>query len=168
MLREILCGLIVVMVAEPDGAVEARRLWQNGRYAEALEAYDELLKAPGGLSAAARARLVLGRADALASQGESDKAIEGVRDLARDQPDNPDLAARLADLLFGRGDWDGAEASVRQALKADPDHLAARWVEARLLEARGESRRGRRRPGSGSSSATTPATTRSSRTPTPS
>ena len=47
MLREILCGLIVAMVAEPDGAVEARRLWQNGRYAEALEAYDELLKAPG-------------------------------------------------------------------------------------------------------------------------
>ena len=137
MLREILCGLIMAMVAEPDGAVEARRLWQNGRYAEALEAYDELLEAPRGLSAAARARLVLGRADALASQGDSDKAIEGVRDLARDQPDNPDLAARLADLLFGRGDWDGAEASVRQALKADPDHLAARWVAARLLEARG-------------------------------
>ena len=54
------------------------------------------------------------------------------------QPDNPDLAARLADLLFDRGDWDGAKASVHQALKVDPDHLAARWVAARLLEARGK------------------------------
>ena len=54
------------------------------------------------------------------------------------QADNPDVWARLAEIQFTRGDWEGADASYRRALKVKPDHLPARWVEARLLEAKGE------------------------------
>ena len=37
-----------------------------------------------------------------------------------------------------RGDWDAAEAAIERAEKIDPDNLAARWAEARLLDLRGE------------------------------
>jgi tetratricopeptide (TPR) repeat protein len=123
------------------GLPEARRLWQNGRYAEALEAYDALAKAAGDqkLKPADAAKVALGRADCLASQGENDKAVEALKE-ALDGPHkgNPDLLARLAELRFARGDWSGARDAAAEARKADPDHLAARWVEARLLEAQGE------------------------------
>lgn len=137
MLREILLGLLVINAAGPDGFEEARRLLQNGRYAEAQDAYETLLKAEN-LSADDRARAVLGQADCLASQGKVAKAIEATAELAAQQPKNADLAAKVADLAFSRGDWDRAAAAAKDALKADPNHLAAHWVEARLLEARGE------------------------------
>lgn len=137
MLRAILWGMVVTLAAEPAGLDAARRLWQNGRYAEAHEAYDAILRREG-LAPAARAKALLGRADCLASQGELDGAIEALGPLAVEQPDNPDPAARLAELKFARGDWDGADAAIRTAKQADPDHLRARWVESRLLEARGE------------------------------
>src|SRR5262249_35500984 len=64
------------------GLPEARRLWQNGRYAEALEAYDALAKAAGDqkLKPADAAKVALGRADCLASQGENDKAAEALKE----------------------------------------------------------------------------------------
>src|SRR3954470_3757842 len=102
MLREILLGLLVTMAAGPDGLDEARRLLQNGRYAEAQEAYEAILKGDD-LSAAVRARAVLGHADSLAEQGEVDKALAEVAELAAQQPANADLAARVADLKLSRG-----------------------------------------------------------------
>jgi tetratricopeptide (TPR) repeat protein len=137
MLREILVGVLAALAAGPEGTDEARRLWQGGRYAEAQEAYENVLKGKG-LKPAARAKAVLGLADCLASQGEYAKAREAVEALAKDQPENPDLTARAAELRLLRGDWDGASAAAARALKASPDHLPARWVEARLLEARGK------------------------------
>ncbi|WP_406697763.1 tetratricopeptide repeat protein [Singulisphaera sp. Ch08] len=137
MLGEILLTLLVTMVAGADGLDEARRLLQTGHYAEAQEAYEAILK-EADLPAPARAKAVLGQADCLASQGEVEKAVAVLTDLAAQQPQNADLAARVADLHFGRGDWEAAVAAAQQALKADPNHIAARWVEARLLEARGE------------------------------
>lgn len=138
MLREILVGLVMVAAAEPSALDAARRLWQGGRYAEAQEAYETLLKASKDLTPVVRARAVLGRTDCLASQGDYPQAIEALEALAKDQPKNADLAARAADLKLIRGDWDGATALAQSALKVDPDHLQARWVEARLLEARGK------------------------------
>lgn len=122
----------------PSGLDAAHRLWQNGRYAEALEAYDNVAKTPGEKSAPVLARLALGRADCLASEGDYGKAREAIELALKSQAENPDLLARLAELKFGRGDWEGASASAEAALKANPDHLAGRWVVARLLEARGE------------------------------
>jgi tetratricopeptide (TPR) repeat protein len=139
MLSTLAILLTGILAAGPDDEINAaRRLWQNGRYAEARESYEAILKKPGPLDPANTAKVELGRVNCLASEGEYPKAIEAVEALLAKQPANPDALARLAELRFTRGDWAGAEESVRAALKADADHLAARWVAARLLEARGE------------------------------
>ena len=83
---------------------EARRLLENGRYAEA----EEKLKAIGadakkgatGLSAGSRATLFLELAECQATQGEYGKAIDGLKAAEADHPKNPDLPARLADLYL--------------------------------------------------------------------
>ena len=135
----ILMSLVVALAAGPDASLaDARRLWQGGRFAEAQEAYENLLKDTKTLKPAARAKGVLGLADCLASQGEYAKALEAVESLAKEDRENPDLTARAADLRFLRGDWDGASASAARALKLDRDHLLAHWVDAKLLEARGK------------------------------
>ena len=47
--------------AEPTGLEAARRLWQNGRYGEALEAYDAFAKQPGERSPAEAAKPIAAR-----------------------------------------------------------------------------------------------------------
>ena len=126
--------------ALPVEVQKARDLWKVGKYAEALEAFDALAKKPD-LAPAVRDAIALGRADALDSTGEPDQAMTALREAAEakdNKADNPDVWARLADLQFSRGDWDGAAASAQRALKAKADHLLARWVAARLLDARGQ------------------------------
>ena len=139
-------ALVLVVIgwigqAASAGEVEqARRLWKVGKYAESLETLDLLSKKPDQ-PPAVRDAIALGRADALDSTGEPDQAIAALREIAEpkeNQPDNPDVWSRLAEIQFSRGDWDGADASARRALKAKPEHLPARWVEARLFEARGD------------------------------
>jgi Tfp pilus assembly protein PilF len=146
MVRAILCLGMMTLTAtlapaapapDPAGLDAARRLWQNGRYAEAQEGYEALLKEPEKLEGAVRVKAILGRADCLVSQGEVDLALADLTRAAEAQPEVADLAARLAGLKFDRGDWPGATAAVAQALKADGKHMAARWVAARLLEAQG-------------------------------
>ncbi len=127
-------------LAHADGFDDARNLWKTGKYAEAQEAYDAALKAlaEADRTPAARAKYAAGLAETLASQGELDQAVETlIKELAT-QADQPDLLARLADLQFGRGQWDEAAASVAKAKAAKADHLLARWVEAKLFEARGQ------------------------------
>ena len=120
----------------------ARDLWKVGKYGEALEAYDALLKADPAPALADRARIALGRADCLDSTGEPDKAIATLTDAA-DLPDLPKpeaaaLWARLADIRFIRGNWDGADLAVARSLALEPDQLLAHWTMARLLDARGD------------------------------
>ncbi|QEH33274.1 tetratricopeptide repeat protein [Aquisphaera giovannonii] len=128
--------------AGPKGLDAARRLLQNGRYAEADEAYANALaeaaKKPGGVTPAAKAAIAMARAECQASQGETGKARDGLGTLIVEQPDNADAIARLADLDLQKGDWEGAEAAAKKALEKSPDHIPARWVAARLLEARGK------------------------------
>jgi tetratricopeptide (TPR) repeat protein len=142
MARAIVLGFLVALgsarAAEPTGPEAARRLWQEGKYAEALEAYDALLRKPSSWTRAGLAKIALGRADCLASRGQPERAMFAVWQALIVQPTNPDLWARLAELQFDRGDWASAELAVRQALKADPDHLAARWVQGRLFESKGQ------------------------------
>jgi tetratricopeptide (TPR) repeat protein len=130
--------------AEPSAAKlsGAQRLMRNGRYAEAEEALAAAeaagLKEPGGLTSALKVTLALSKAECQASQGEYARAIDGLKAAAAAEPKSADLAARLADLYLTRGEWEAAEAAMRQAEKLDPDHLQARWVEGRLLELRGD------------------------------
>ncbi len=134
---------------KPDGGAaaavqikEARRLLQNGRYAEADEAYAaveaQAKKAPGGLTAALKVAVVLGKAECLASQGDYGKAIGELTTLVAQEPKNADVPARLANLYLIRGDWPASDRAMRQALALDANHLLARWVQARLLELHGE------------------------------
>jgi tetratricopeptide (TPR) repeat protein len=125
--------LAACTVARGDALGDARKLLRTGKYAEAVEAF----RAIEG-DEATEARAAAGLADALASQGEYGQAIEALGKAVEAQPANPDLLARLADLEYVRGDWDGAAAHAGEARRAKDDHLAARWVEARLLESRGE------------------------------
>jgi len=121
---------------------DAQRLLRNGRYAEAEEALAAVeagaKKEPGAWTPALKAELALDKAECQASQGEYAKAISGLKAISSEEPRNADLPAQLADLYLTRGDWEAAEAAMRQAEKLAPDHLRARWVEARLLELRGD------------------------------
>jgi tetratricopeptide (TPR) repeat protein len=119
--------------ARADATDDARKRLQTGKYAEAVEAY----RAIEADDDATRARVAIGLADALATQGESDQAAATLAKAIEAQPASPDLLARLADLQLGRGLWDEAAANAKKAREAKDDHLLARWVEARLLEARG-------------------------------
>lgn len=135
--------------AKPDAGAtaaaqikEARRLLQNGRYAEADEAYRaveaDAKKEPGRLTPDLKIAVGLGKAECLASQGEYAKAISELTTLAAQEPKNADVRARLANLYLIRGDWPAAETAMRQALEINADHLLARWVQVRLLELHGE------------------------------
>ncbi len=121
---------------------EARRLLQNGRYAEAEEAFSAILadakKKPESLAPAPKVAAILGLAECQASQGDYDMAIVRLKAAEAEDPKEADLPGRLSDLYLTRGEWESAEAAMRRAQKIDPDHLLARWVEARLLELRGE------------------------------
>ena len=85
------------------------------------------------------ATLALDEAECQASQGEYGKAIDGLKAAEAEHPKNADLPARLADLYLLRGDWEAAEAAGARAPRSSmPTILQARWVQARLLELRGE------------------------------
>src|SRR5271165_3701395 len=107
---------------DPKSPDAARRLLQNGRYAEAEEAYlaaeSEAKKQKGGLTPQLEVALALGTAECQASQGEYGKAIEVLKSLAGRQPKNADVTARLAELHFTRGDWESADTAVKQTLDA--------------------------------------------------
>ena len=121
---------------------DANRLLRNGRYAESFEALTsietEAKKEPAGFSPALKVALALAKAECQSSQGEYVKAINGIKAAAADQPGNADLAARLADLYLYVGNWEAATTAAAEARKLAPDHLRAHWVEARLLELRGD------------------------------
>lgn len=118
---------------------EARSMWQTGKYAEAQEAFENLAKTPAGQDPKIAGPLAKHLADALLSQGEIEKAREALDQAIAQQPANPDLLAKLAELKFNRGDWDGADQAIAAALKANPNHLPARFAQAKLAEARGQS-----------------------------
>ena len=129
---------ITAPASAADGLDAARKLRQTGKVAEALESYDALAK--DAKDDAEKAKIAVGRAACLVATGEIDKAAEALRPFAEGDKLNPDAAAKLADLEFNRGAWDKAEALAAAALKVNKDHVAARWVQARLLDARGKTK----------------------------
>ncbi|WP_435010843.1 tetratricopeptide repeat protein [Tundrisphaera lichenicola] len=136
-------GLLMTQSAMADQAADvarARDLGKVGKYAESLEALEALSKG-ADIPPAIRDAIALGRAESLESTGEPDRAIAALREVAEGpdlKEDNPDLWARIAEIQLDRGDWESAATSAQRALKANGDHLLGRWVEARLLEARGD------------------------------
>src|SRR5579864_4341415 len=123
---------------DPPDLAAAHHLWQTGKYDQALEAYDALRWQQASWTPSILAKIALGRADCLVSQGKTARAISTLRRVAFWQPSKADVWARLADLEFSRGRWDPAQDSLKQALNVAPDHLLARWVQAELFERRGQ------------------------------
>lgn len=113
---------------------EAQRLLRNGRYAEAEEALAAIeaqeKKEPAGLAPTLAVALAVSKAECQSSQGEYAKAIAGLEGAAAGNPKSADLFAQLADLHLTRGEWEAAEAAMRQAQKLDPEHLHALGARA--------------------------------------
>ncbi len=130
-LAGVLVSGVLSLAAEID---DARTLWKTGKYAEAQEAFEALAKGKD-LKPAEKTTLALYIADALDSQGLTDKALTTLKDV---KPQTADTQARIGDLLFNRGDWEGAEAAAKEAGKLKKDHLAGQWIIARLAEGRGQ------------------------------
>ena len=132
-------GIVVLMLAmgRPTRAVDlddARRDWQTGRYARALEGFEAI--EPSDPEEAAR--VAIGKAECLRSMGRLDEAVEALEEAMAGEEPSPEVLASLAGLKFGQGDWDEARTLVDRALEADTLCRKARWVDAVLLDARGE------------------------------
>ncbi|BBH68608.1 hypothetical protein ACTI_52930 [Actinoplanes sp. OR16] len=115
--------------------VLADALTQLGDASAATIAVQRMLDLRPGLAAYARASYDL------ELRGELTEATGLMRRALDNAADPHDIAfchVQLGDLAFGRGDLDGAQASYRAALAADPAAIAARHGLARVTAARGD------------------------------
>jgi tetratricopeptide (TPR) repeat protein len=120
--------------AQAGGSLkDARKLLLRGNYAEAAQMYADLAKAGKDRTAA-----TVGLSKAYENQGEYDQALRAVEDALKKAPESAELLARKADLLYGRGRWDDAEAAAKAALEAKDDNFLAHWVLGQILRDRGE------------------------------
>ncbi|MFO0959235.1 MAG: tetratricopeptide repeat protein [Isosphaeraceae bacterium] len=113
---------------------KARQLAQVGRYGQAKEAFEAIKTDDPALAA----RRAIGLADSLAAVGEYSPAREALARALEAAPDSAPLAAALGELEFRAGRWDEASELARKAMATEPENLGARWLAARLLEARGK------------------------------
>jgi Tfp pilus assembly protein PilF len=109
----------------------ARRQLQEGKFAEAEEAYRALLKAHGAPAA-------LGLARTQAATGHRQQAVETLSSAMKDHPGAAALPAELARLALERGDHDAATQLADTAIKLDGDAALAWWVKSRALVAAGK------------------------------
>ena len=101
----------------------ARRLEQEGKYAEAEDAYRALAASDGSQAA-------LGLARCQEAVGQREEAATTLSDAAKKHPDAASLPAELARLALARGDHAAAAALATAASKLDKDQIVAHWVEA--------------------------------------
>jgi Flp pilus assembly protein TadD len=122
--------------AHADALEDARRDWQTGRYATALEQLEAIEPA----DPAEAAKVAIATAECLRSMGRIDDAVAALEAEAEARGDEPDaeVLGLLAELQFSRGKWAEAEALAARALERDGLCRRARWVVALLHEARGE------------------------------
>lgn len=132
-----LCVLGWMAGADGPSLDQARQFTQVGKYEEALEAYDALEKARKPDDAEAGLKIALGKARVLTATGKLDAAAELLKKDAEAEKPSADALARLAELEFGRGQWEAAESHARKAIAIDKDHLLGRWIAARLRQAQG-------------------------------
>lgn len=106
-----------------------------GRHAEALEAYDALAEQP--LEPEQLSAVTIGRSLALEETGEWELATAAIRAIVKEHP-HAALWARLAELEYRQGRYDGAKLACEAALKLDTNCVPARVIEAHVLRETGE------------------------------
>ena len=129
----LLLALPAALPAQETTLQEARTRWLHGNYEEARAAYAELAKVDNPKPA-----VFVGWSRAFQSQGEYDKALEIIENALKNRPDNDELLARKAELLYLRGRWDEAEAAADTAIKKKTEQFLARWIKAQILRDRGK------------------------------
>ena len=112
---------------------EARKRLLAGNYEEAREAFAEAAKKDAKLAPLA----AIGTAQTFREVGEFEKALDTLNAAAKATPENPDVLAARADLLYELGRWDDAEKDADAAIAKKENQLRARWTKARVLRERG-------------------------------
>ncbi len=119
-----------------EGAAEtplaaARRLFQEGKYAEAQDAYRAVAPQPS-------APVALGIARCQEASGKREEAVATLTEAAKTSALVASLPAELARLAFERGDYQAAGQFAAAALKLDPEQVLAHEVRAQVHCASGE------------------------------
>ncbi len=110
-----------------------RLLLLHGNYEEARTAYAGAILTDEKLAPSA----TIGIAETYRLEGNLSKAL-GTLNACKDvHPENPDLLAARADLLYGMGKWDDAEKDADAAIAKKEGQLLARYTKARILRDRG-------------------------------
>ena len=121
---------LVVCAAESDRLRQAQRLLRQGRYEEALEAFEPLRDVHP-------VAVALGEARCLRAQGKYDQAEERLRSASGMSAESDQVPAELARLAFEGGRYEQAAAHVSEALERVKDSVAARWWRAELDRVQG-------------------------------
>lgn len=139
MSRTVLIGLLLPAMlcrpahaAEPKPLEQARIHLQKGRYAEAVEAYEQLTARNADPAAVA-----LGLSRAHAAQGNYDKAAAVIQAALESAADSSGLWARRAELHYQGGEYQEAEAAANRALRINAEEPIARLVRADVYTATG-------------------------------
>lgn len=129
----LLLSFAQILHAQPKAEYPAiKQRLQRGNYAEALAAYDELVKTEKPPAAFA------GQAACYRALGDTTKALDALDAGLKVSADNPDLLALRADLFYSLGKWDDSLKDAEAAIKKQADHFLARWVRARILRDKGD------------------------------
>jgi cellulose synthase operon protein C len=117
--------------ADPLG--EARQRLQRGNVAEARAAFEAVGKNPQ-----TAARAAAGIARCWRTEGENSRALAVIDDAIKAVPEDADLRAERADLLYSLGQWDDALKEAEAIIAKNEKHFLARWVKARVLRDKGD------------------------------
>jgi tetratricopeptide (TPR) repeat protein len=112
---------------------EARERLLRGNYAEARELFTALAKdAKNKVSAS------IGLSRAHESEGQYEQALSVIDAVLKDAPQNPELLARRAEILYLRGRWEEADKDASAALAKDGENFLAHWIKGQVLRDKGE------------------------------
>jgi tetratricopeptide (TPR) repeat protein len=131
----VFCSLLgaAAHVEAGNDAVAARHSLLRGNYAEARAQYAALAKA-----GAERHKAAVGQSLACAAVGDYDAALAVIEAHLQTAPQDADLLARRAEVLYLRGRWAEGEKSARAALEAAPGNFAAHWALGQVLRDKGD------------------------------
>jgi hypothetical protein len=128
--RPFFFDLVVVLLiaalasaARGDDLAAPRKLLLGGKYEEAVEAYQALAEKKPVAAA-------IGQARAFNAIGKDIDAQAALSEAFDKQGANADLLAEIAALHLQCGRLGACDGAVTQALKINPDHLLARWIQA--------------------------------------